>query len=278
MAQGENLKRDNLPTMQLIRCLAELKKLGGKRGSVAAIARACGVHHGSVSRYLKISCEKGYLTEDYSFTKYGDAWLEGYQKLLEEIPLFLKKAGVPEKSIPGNVRSLIENTEYTTLVSLIRYDRSRKDDFQGQKGTAARNILSEVLEYGASEVFFLLLKMDRGQDERGISMANQGFCKPGTLRHNKRGSWLELTICDMSAQSHIDGISMKGRLETLKYEQGGVLHRAKINGDKVRLPLEACRLLRKQGGGIRGEIPVIVTCNVGRVHMPESTALLVFWL
>ena len=71
---------------------------------------------------------------------------------------------------------------------------------------------------------------------------------------------------------------MEGHLQSLKYEQGGVLHLARITGGRLRLPLEACTLRRRSGGGIRGELAVTVTCNVGRVHMPESTAMLVFWL
>lgn len=278
MAQGDNLKRENLPTMQLLRYLTELEKQGGKRGSVTAVAKACGVHHGSVSRYLKICCELGYLTEDYTFTERGKTWLAGYQRLLEDLPVFLRKAGVPEREIPQNVKNLIENTDYLTLTAVLRYDRNRKDDFQGKNRAATRNILSEVLEYGTSEVFFLLLRVEHGQDERGISMANRGFRKPGLLRHNRRGSWLELTICEMSAHSNIDGAPMEGHLQSLKYEQGGVLHLARITGGRLRLPLEACTLRRRSGGGIRGELAVTVTCNVGRVHMPESTAMLVFWL
>src|SRR5699024_11437752 len=154
-AQGDDLKRENLPTMQLLRYLTELEKQGGKRGSVTAVAKACGVHHGSVSRYLKICCELGYLTEDYTFTERGKTWLAGYQRLLEDLPVFLRKAGVPEREIPQNVKNLIENTDYLTLTAVLRYDRNRKDDFQGKNRAATRNILSEVLEYGTSEVFFL---------------------------------------------------------------------------------------------------------------------------
>lgn len=54
MAQGDNFKRENLPTMQQLQYLTELEKLGNRRGNVAMIADICGVHHGSVSRYLKI--------------------------------------------------------------------------------------------------------------------------------------------------------------------------------------------------------------------------------
>ena len=56
------------------------------------MAKACGVHHGSVSRYLKICCELGYLTEDYTFTERGKTWLAGYQRLLSELPGFPAKS------------------------------------------------------------------------------------------------------------------------------------------------------------------------------------------
>ena len=50
MAQGDNFKRDGLPTMQMLRFLEELERQGNGRGSIAAIAERCGANHGSVSR------------------------------------------------------------------------------------------------------------------------------------------------------------------------------------------------------------------------------------
>lgn len=38
MAQGDNFKRENLPTMQQLQYLMELEKLGNRRGNVAMIA------------------------------------------------------------------------------------------------------------------------------------------------------------------------------------------------------------------------------------------------
>lgn len=76
------------------------------------------------------------------------------------------------------MKNLIENTNYLTLAAVLRYDRNRKDDFQGKNRTATRNILSEVLEYGTSEVFFLLLRVEHGQDEREFPWRTEGFANP----------------------------------------------------------------------------------------------------
>ena len=111
-----------------------------------------------------------------------------------------------------------------------------------------------------------------------VSMANRGFERPAVLKHNKRGSWLQLSIREMSAQSRMNGEAMTGHLESLKFEQDGMLHQAEIKNGVLRIPLDACRFRKRQGGEMSGSIPITVSCSVGRVHMPESTAVLMFWL
>ena len=64
------------------------------------------------------------------------------------------------------MKNLIENTDYLTLTAVLRYDRNRKDDFRGRT-VQQQKYFSEVLEYGTSEVFILLLRVEYGQDERG---------------------------------------------------------------------------------------------------------------
>jgi len=56
------------------------------------------------------------------------------------------------------------------------------------------------------------------------------------------------------------------------------MQKAVMRDGKIRIPLEVCHLRKRQGGELRGELHVMVTCSVGRVHMPESTATLMFWL
>ena len=53
--------------------------------------------------------------------------------------------------------------------------------------------------------------------------------------------------------------------------------RTALGGHEQRAP-EACRIHRWTGIGTMGIVPVTVTCSVGPMHMPESTALLYFWV
>lgn len=96
-------------------------------------------------------------------------------------------------------------------------------------------------------------------------------------RHT-RGNWLELTIREMQAHSRIDGRMMQGHLTSLKYEQGGMMKVAKVKNGKVKIPLEACQFYQNTRGRNYGSVPVTLACSVGQMHMPESTALLRFWL
>ena len=57
-----------------------------------------------------------------------------------------------------------------------------------------------------------------------------------------------------------------------------ITEEAKIENNIVKIPMEACRIHRWTGIGTVGIVPVTVTCSVGPVHMPESTALLYFWV
>lgn len=278
MEKGESFKRKNRPTMLQIQYLAELERLGKKRGSVAMIADVCGVNHASVSRYLKACCENGFLTEEYEFTDRGKAWLGGYKKLIIDLRSYLRNIGVQNKDIDSNVRDMIENVDYYTLTSMIRNNQKMRSIYPlERKQTTARNFLDEVLGYGTWQVYFMIFQLEN-REGVSVSMANRGFEKPALLRHNRRVSWLELSICEMTAHSRIDSKEMKGHLESLKYEQNGILHQAEIRDGKLRIPLGACRFHRRTGGETKGMVPITVTCSVGRTHMPESSALLVFWL
>ena len=71
---------------------------------------------------------------------------------------------------------------------------------------------------------------------------------------------------------------MTGRLSSLKYEEQGQLFEAAIREGRVRIPLNACHFMKTRHGNVKGMIPITVTCSVGKAHMPESTALLMFWM
>ena len=103
MGKEEHLNQENRPNIQQLQYLLELEKIDKKRGCVMQIAKTCGVSHSPVSRYLQFCCEKGYLTEDYEFTKLGKAWLGGYKKLIEELKGYLLRIGEPEAEVAEKI-------------------------------------------------------------------------------------------------------------------------------------------------------------------------------
>ena len=277
------------PSMLQIQYLLELEKVGKKSGSVALIADTCGVSHGPVSRFFKECIERGYLTEKYEFTAEGAHALLTYKKLLRDVKLYLKAMNIPEKEIPEKMKQLIENVDYDLLRTMIRnarqateqtseQDKNQKDtqDDQYNKDSNAY-FIEKILEKGKFQVGIAIHQISRNSETR-LSMAHQGFEHLAWIRNNTRGSWLELTIREIHGRSRIDGTEMSGHLSSLKYEKQGQLYEAVIKDGHLKIPLSACHFFRGRMGNIKGTVHITVACNVGNAHMPESTAVLTFWM
>lgn len=266
------------PSMLQIRYLTELAKIGKKRGSVALIADTCGVSHGPVSRFFKECIGAGYLTANYEFTEKGSQALKTYQRLLKEVGFYLERIGIPASEIPEKTRQLIENVDYSLLMTMTRNSGQVKESRnQTNAEEGSLYYLDNVLEKGRFEVGIAIYQLNTEGGTK-LSMANNGFEHLACIRNNTRGSWLELTTREMHAHSRIDGSDMRGSLSSLKYVDKGQLHEAAIREGKVRIPLSACRFMKTRLGNVKGMISITVTCSVGKAHMPESTALLMFWL
>lgn len=279
MERPDYFSRQNRPTMLQIQYLQELKKLEGtKRGAVAKIAEMCQVNHAAVSRFLKSCHDNGYLKDNYEFTWRGNTLLNRYLEMCTRVTEYLRNIGIPEDEIPKNVKDLMENVDFHTLNAMTQQmQKVQMDVREYQKNKAKRYVLNEIIADGRYNVDYLFLKVDC-QEGHSVSMADRGFQKPALLRHNKRGAWLELTLLKIHAVSRLDGRQMQGYLTSLKYESAGVMKEAAIKNSMVKIPLCACRFHHRGGGKLAGMIPVTVACSVGRIHMPESTALLVFWV
>ena len=277
------------PSMLQIQYLLELEKVGKKRGSVALIADTCGVSHGPISRFFKECIKREYLTEKYEFTAEGTHALVTYKKLLRDVKLYLKAMNIPEKEIPEKMKQLIENVDYDLLRTMIRnarqateqtseQDKNQKDvqDDQYNKDSNAY-FIEKILEKGKFQVGIAIHQISRNSETR-LSMAHQGFEHLAYIRNNTRGSWLDLTIREIHGRSRIDGTEMSGHLSSLKYEKQGQLYEAVIKDGHLKIPLSACHFFRGRMGNVKGTVHITVSCNVGNAHMPESTAVLTFWM
>ena len=266
------------PSLLQITYLTTLEKTEKKRGCVGLIADICGVSHGPVSRFFKECVSCGYLTEQYEFTEAGIRALRMYKRILHDTRDYLERLGTSEEEMPEKLRQLVENVDYELLMSITRSDiKVKKDTTSMPEEESTAWLLEKVLEKGNYEVKIALLQVNRNTKPR-LSMAHRGFEHLAVIRHNNRGSWLELTIRPVHGISRIDGKDMTGWLSSLKYEKQGLLYEVDLRTDKVRIPLNACRFVRSSHGNIKGMIMITVTCSAGKAHMPESTALLTFWM
>ncbi len=280
MEAGDNLKRKNLPTMQQLRYLTELEHMGNEWGSLSMIAEKCGVSQPAVSKYLKNCVENGYLTYDYKFTELGKSWFYGYQELAKRLREYLSSIGIPEQELEENVSSLIENTNPHTLENMINKSNKTNNPETKKAKKITAQVPFEIENYGDCRVYYKIFRMkDSSPKKQGsFSMANKGFMKEAYLRQKETEQYLELRVLEVSAPSRMNGQQMKGSLDTVKYENEGVLVEAEIQSGKIAIPLRSFRFHRGHGGELTGLLPITFTCSVGQMHMPESTAVFVFWV
>ena len=199
-------------------------------------------------------------------------WLGEYRQLIRRLRVYFQEMGMDEAETEGNVRVMIEHMEPKTILCMIQ-----KQTEQGSlREQEAKQMVGGMIHYGTYPVDFALYRQD-GKKQGERSMADRGFQKPALLRHNRRGSYLQLEICETQGKSRVSGITMRGHLESLKYRDRGILCQADIRAGRLKIPLRVFAFRKKQDGTLKGILPVTVSASVGRTHMPESTALLIFW-
>lgn len=276
MEKGEHLRRQNRPSMLQLKYLQELKNVKKKRGAQRVIAERCGVNASTINRYFKACIEKGILEESLEFTEEGEAWFERYWNIYIELTKYLQEIGAKEEEARLTAEEMIENTDIHMLKLMINSHERQKTIYE--RKTPVDEGMQHILKQCERHlVEFCIYKLSKKWKKNRFSMAMHGFEEEAWLVQKESGSYLELQLKDMRANSRLNGVKMFGHLSSLKYEHDGTMVAVPIDENIVRLPLEAFKLHCWQGGENIGVIPITVTCSVGRQHMPESTALLAFW-
>lgn len=279
MEKGEHFKRQNRPTMLQLKYLKELENAEKKRGVQRSIAEYCQVNSSTVNRYFKNCIERGILTETLTFTEEGKEWWQRYSDLYHKLMSYLKEIGGKAEEVEETAEAMIENIDIHMLELMISAHAKKKSIYIGKKQQHLDQEIQNNLEQcERHRVVFCLYRINRKPGESGASMAMHGFEEMAEIVQNNGKSCLELRVRDMAATSRMDGRAMVGHLSMLKYQYEGILRTAKIEEQRVKIPLEACKIHKWSGVGTMGMIPVTVTCSVGQIHMPESTALLYFWV
>ena len=278
MEKGEHLKRQNRPTMLQLKYLQGLSRVEKKRGAQGSIAEYYNVNRSTVNRFFKNWIERGILTEALEFTVEGQEWLDRYVRLYENLQKYLEEIGARPEEIEETIDVMVEDIDIHMLELMINAHAEKKSVYKRKENELDQEIQNNLQKCERHPVVFRLYRMNKKPGQSRDSMAMRGFEETAEIVQDKGESYLELKVKDMSAHSRVSGETMVGKLKTLKYEHDEVLETVDIVNNIVRIPMEACKIHKWTGVGTMGVVPVTVTCSVGLVHMPESTALLYFWV
>ena len=278
MEKGEHLKRQNRPTMLQLKYLQGLSRVEKKRGAQGSIAENYNVNRSTVNRFFKNCIERGILTEALEFTVEGQEWLDRYVRLYENLQKYLEEIGARPEEIEETIDVMVEDIDIHMLELMINAHAEKKSVYKRKENELDQEIQNNLQKCERHPVVFRLYRMNKKPGQSRDSMAMRGFEETAEIVQDKGESYLELKVKDMSAHSRVSGETMVGKLKTLKYEHDEVLETVDIVNNIVRIPMEACKIHKWTGVGTMGVVPVTVTCSVGLVHMPESTALLYFWV
>ena len=278
MEKGEHLKRQNRPTMLQLQYLQGLSKIEKKRGAQGSIAEYYNVNRSTVNRFFKNCIERGILTEALEFTAEGQEWLDRYVRLYENLQKYLEEIGAKPEEIEETIDVMVEDIDIHMLELMINAHAEKKLVYKRKENELDQETQNNLQKCERHPVVFRLYRMNKKPGQSRDSMAMRGFEETAEIVQDKGESYLELKVKDMSAHSRVSGETMVGKLKTLKYEHDEVLETVDIVNNIVRIPMEACKIHKWTGVGTMGVVPVTVTCSVGLVHMPESTALLYFWV
>ena len=278
MEKGEHLKRQNRPTMLRLKYLQGLSRVEKKRGAQGSIAEYYNVNRSTVNRFFKNCIERGILTEALEFTVEGQEWLDRYVRLYENLQKYLEEIGARPEEIEETIDVMVEDIDIHMLELMINAHAEKKSVYKRKENELDQEIQNNLQKCERHPVVFRLYRMNKKPGQSRDSMAMRGFEETAEIVQDKGESYLELKVKDMSAHSRVSGETMVGKLKTLKYEHDEVLETVDIVNNIVRIPMEACKIHKWTGVGTMGVVPVTVTCSVGLVHMPESTALLYFWV
>lgn len=265
-----------------IRLLETIKMLreSGEECTYEKAAALSSVPLDAVSCFFKICTESGFLDDRNCLTDAGLLLLKRQRGFLDRVEEYARCLGLEGERLEESVENLMENVDAPLLSLIMERERRRQrfDQIWGcQKGgnEVPAKTVDELIPYGRYEVEFRLFRLS---GEEGLSMADGGFVKPACLKKTRSGSWLELKRKEIQAPSGKNRQIMTGWLDSLRYEEDGIMKEAPIKMNTLRIPLEIFQFVGENQSEFVGKLHVTVTCSVGSEHMPESTAMMVIWL
>lgn len=249
--------------------------------SVTGLALRFGISKSTCSRILRTFYEEGWIAVrgKGTLSKHGSQRVRRMQKEIEGLTAWLiSEGGLTYSEAYKEAKTLFLTMDASVLEKLVH--RASLIAFYKSLANVKHvdgDFLCANLEDGTYPFAFTIYK-DQEHKHDQISMANEGFSHPGYLRIKEGIGMLCLQTIEVEHASRIRPIVLKGRLSDLQYYSKHGFVAADVDKDGFRIPI--CNILfnyNKEERVLQGCIRLWMRVNVGSMHMPESTAMMIVY-
>ncbi len=249
-------------------------------GTVTGIAKTLGEEKYTVSRMLMAMEQEGLVDRSDNrtprLTEKGLQQARYYEERIDTSLSHLLYEGVEPESARRDAffwamycsDQTMETIRATEARYRVKYDLRNRKQFGG-------SLLCKRLREG-SYTFPFLMYRETVVNGSNLSMSNEGFEHPCTLIVHQGVGVIQLRAVSVTARSASTGREMTGKIQSLKYLDGGSFYTAEQSGDLFRFPAAALQFVNVGSGVgqvLHGSVCVKMASTVGLEHMPQSTAI-----
>ncbi len=259
--------------MQILFCI---ERMEGEQVTAAKIAAGLGIAKSTVTRAIDYFQEQK-LLEPYqiSFTAYGREWIAKYSRYRREISEWLIEQGrmSPEEADEEAIHMILTLQDETIeLIIGKQKDEKRECMFCDIDGFCEKCI-DYLLEDGRYDISFTIYK-DNSHKNMSVSMANDGFYHPGVLEVTNGVGMIRLRSKRMVRPMPVGNGMLAGQVEKMSYLMNHRYEAAVADGSSWIFPTACMKFTYNKGEGIlMGSASLKMSSSVGKMYMPESSAL-----
>ncbi|XVG96296.1 hypothetical protein ACGCUQ_05330 [Eubacteriales bacterium KG127] len=263
-----------------MRILCRLLRISKSDATVTYMAKSFSVEKYSISRALSALEKEGLLYRENRLamlTHRGHYVAEKFAERMEIATNYLIYEGIPEAQV-------MKDAMYISMFfSDEAFNAIRKIEERYRIKHALNNVkkfygdeLCKSLRDGDYNLPFMIYRTNM-KDGNNISMANNGFQHPCILSIKNGFGTVILRAQEVSSKSALSKKLMKGKVESFKYFYIDKFYEVEKNGNLLVMPASALHFInlgRNSDKILYGSVAIKLTCSVGSLHMPESTAIL----
>ena len=261
--------------MRILICFLEMKNC-----TVTTLAKTLGEEKYTISRAMIALGKEGFLDRSLPrnprLTEAGILAAQKYRERMDIAINHLIYEGVGAEMAQRDARFLSLYCSYETFQIIqgmeeryrIKHVLRNRKKFDG-------SVLCRELRDGSYSLPFIIYKK-HAKENNNISMANDGFEHPCRLIIRRGVGIIRLKAVSVTHPSAADGKKRCAKINSLKYADSDRFCDAERSGDFWQFPAEVLHFVNagsETGGVFHGSVCLRMTNAMGKMHMPESTAI-----